>query len=295
MTDAVRFEDVTRTYRGGVRGVAGLHLAVAEGTTLGLVGRNGAGKTTAIRLAVGMLRPDSGTVRVFGRDPSAEPVAVRRGIGFVAEDHELPPALTAADVFALHRDLFPEWDGGFERELVERLELPTNRKLSTLSKGQRRQAALVAAVAHRPKLLLLDEPGGGLDPVVRREFLETVIRLVSEAGTTVVLSSHALPEVERIADRIAVIHEGRVLVENETDRLREGACRVLVDGDGAPATGEIPGCVRAERRDGAVALTFLLSEEAAREAIRAHGGLTVRQAAPLSFEDLFVDLVGGKA
>jgi ABC-2 type transport system ATP-binding protein len=293
MTDVIRMTEVTRGYPGQVRGVARLDLAVPEGATVGLVGRNGAGKTTTLRLAMGMLRPDLGEVRVFGRDPFREGEIVRRDVGFMAEELELPSVLTPADLIALCRDLYPTWDREFEEELVGRLELPVDRRLGGLSKGQKRQAALVVAVAHRPKLLLLDEPGGGLDPVVRREFLETVVRLVTDAQTTVVFSSHVLPEVERIADRIAVIHEGRVLLTDEMDLLREGACRLLVTGEPEPTADELEGCVRAETKDGATSLTFLADEEAARAAVEARGGLEVRQAAALTFEDLFVDLVGG--
>lgn len=292
MTGPIEFESVVRAYPKGVRGVEELTFSVPEGATVGMVGRNGAGKTTTIRLAMGLLRPDRGTVRVFGRDPFAEGEIVRRDVGFVAEDHDLPKILTPADVFALYRDLYPGWDRAFEEELVGRLELPLGRKLSSLSTGQRRQAALVGAVAHRPKLLLLDEPGGGLDPVVRREFLELVVRLVAEAGTTVVYSSHVLPEVERIADRIAVIHEGRLLLMKETDALREESCRLLVAA-GADAAADLPGLIRVEPRDGSTALTFLLAEGAARAAA-ADRGLEVLQAMALSFEDLFVALVGRK-
>lgn len=293
MTDAVEFDDVTRSYKKGVRGVSRMTLGVPPGVTLGMVGRNGAGKSTAIRLAMGLLRPDEGRVRVLGRDPFEDADTVRRDIGFMAEDHPLPRILSAADVLGVCRDLYPTWDRAFEEDLVGRLGFPLGRKLAMLSTGQRRQVALVGAVAHRPKILLLDEPGGGLDPVVRREFLELVVDLVAERGTTVIYASHVLPEVERISDRIAIVHQGRILVMKDTAALREESCRLLVAGNGSPSPKpqSIPGCVRTTKRDGATSLTFLLPEKEARAAAKERG-YEVLQSSSVSFEDLFVDLVG---
>jgi ABC-2 type transport system ATP-binding protein len=147
-------------------------------------------------------------------------------------------------------------------------------------------------VAHRPALLVLDEPAGGLDPVVRREFLEAVVDLLSSEGTAVLFSSHILPEVERIADQVGILDRGRLLLEGDLAALRERACRVLVASAQPVPMVSVPGCVRAVARDGATTLTLLHPPEKARAIVRERLGAEPRQVSGISFEDLFVDLVG---
>ena len=294
MTETVvEMKGVSRIYPGSSAGVRGLDVLLGPGQSYGLLGRNGAGKTTALRLVMGMLRPTLGTVRVFGFDPFREPEKAKVRVGYLAEDQEFPAALTPADLFRFHRDLHPAWDQGFADSLVRRFTIPTGRRLRDLSKGQRRQAALVCAVAHRPALLVLDEPAGGLDPVVRREFLGEVIDLLASEGTTVLYSSHILQEVERVAGRIGILEAGRLVLEGDVAELRDGSCRVLVDGADAARAEALPGCVRTVARDGALTLTFLCSEAEAQHRVTEGLGIAPRQTSRLSLEDLFVDLVGG--
>lgn len=288
----VELRGVTRRYGKKGMGVDRLDLVLAPGECYGLLGRNGAGKTTALRLVMGMLRPTEGTVRLFGLDPAEEPEAARQRVGYLAEDHAFPEVLKPVDLFRFHRDVHTGWDDGLAEELVSRLALPVDRRLSSMSKGQRRQASLVCAVAHRPALLVLDEPGGGLDPVVRREFLEQVVELLSDGGTTVLFSSHHLQEVERVAGRVGILHEGRLLLERDLAELRDGSCRVLVEGADAERARGLDGCVHVRKRDGALALTFLCDEREARARVEAGLGRPVRQGSVLSLEDLFIDLVG---
>ena len=146
MSAVVALEGVTKCWSGGATALADLTLRVAEGVSYGLVGRNGAGKTTALRLVMGMLRPTAGSVRVFGLDPLREPAAVKARIGYLAEDQELPDLLTPGDLLRLFRDVYPTWDRGFEEELVGQLGLSLDRRIGSLSKGERRQAALVLAL-----------------------------------------------------------------------------------------------------------------------------------------------------
>ncbi|MEM8711558.1 MAG: ABC transporter ATP-binding protein [Planctomycetota bacterium] len=165
----LELEGITRVYERGVRVLEDVSLGVRAGEVVGLLGANGAGKTTLIRIALGMLRPQAGTVRLFGQDPAEKPVETKRRIGYVSEDQTLPPYLRIRDVLAMHADLFADWDAQMATSLLERFELSPRSKIGKLSKGQARRVAVLCAIAHRPELLLLDEPAGGFDPAARRE------------------------------------------------------------------------------------------------------------------------------
>jgi ABC-2 type transport system ATP-binding protein len=198
----LEFNDVHRSYQRGSDVLRGISFSLEAGEVVGLLGKNGAGKTTLIRVAIGMIEAQKGSVRVLGLDPRQDALEVKRRVGYVSEDQVLPEFLSVGEVIRLHRGLFPTWDEGLERRLRERFALSAKSKIKSLSKGQARQVALLCAVAHRPELLLLDEPAGGLDPSARREFLETSIQLLNEAGTTILFSSHHMTDVERMAGRI---------------------------------------------------------------------------------------------
>jgi ABC-2 type transport system ATP-binding protein len=289
----VRLDRVSRAY-GNVDALRDFSLDLAQGSCYGLLGRNGAGKSTVLRLIMGMIRSDGGQVRVFGHDPFAEPERAKIAVGFLAEDLAFPSSLRPSDIFRFFAGCHPPWDWGFAEDLVRRLGLPIDRALHKLSKGQQRQAGLVCALAHRPRLLVLDEPGGGLDPVVRREFLEQVIDLLGTQETTVLFSSHNLQEVERIANRVAILHLGRKLIEEDLDVLRENACRVLAEADGVDeaAAKSLEGCVRAVRKDGAWILTLRCTPDEGRQRVAAKLGARIRDVQPLTLEDLFISLVG---
>jgi ABC-2 type transport system ATP-binding protein len=247
MTPVLEFQDVWRSYGTSAPVLKGVNLSLDAGEVVGLVGRNGAGKTTLIRIGMGMLYPHRGSVRVFGMSPTEQAVAVKKRIGYVAEDQALPPDSTVADLIAFHRYLFPGWDDAMERQLLNRFALREGAKIRQLSKGQARQAALVCAVCHRPELLILDEPGGGLDPVVRREFLETAIQLLNREGTSILFSSHHMSDVERIGGRVVLLDGGTVRFDRDLAALREEVCVAMIPGGhgiDAEAIGRIPGCIR---------------------------------------------------
>jgi ABC-2 type transport system ATP-binding protein len=293
MADSVlEMDGVTRFYRRSLFGVRNLSLRLERGTCYGLLGRNGSGKTTTLRLAMGMLRPESGTVRLFGHDPFREPEAAKVRVGYLAEDQDLPDVLRPVDLFRAFATFHPSWDPALERELTERFAVPAGRRLAEMSRGQKRAAGLICAVAHRPELLILDEPGGGLDPVVRRDMLETVVGLLGDAGTTVLFSSHNLVEVERVADRVGILSAGGLLLERNLESLKEDSCRVLVRGDGIRKD-SIAGCIRVESTEGTSTLTLLCGSDEARSRLRQQHGLEAIQVQPVTLEDLFVALVGG--
>jgi len=294
---AIEFSEVRRAYRKGADALAGVTFAVAPGQVVGLVGKNGAGKTTLIRIAMGMLEAQSGTVRVLGLDPRADAVAMKRRVGYVAEDQILPPYLKVGEVLDLHRELFPTWDEAAAADLLRRLELGRGQRVGTLSKGQARRVALLCAVAHRPEVLLLDEPASGLDPAARREFLEIAIRLLDESGCTILFSSHHMTDIERLADRIVMLHDGRVLLDHDLDRMREGFSLALVPR--APGVTRerllaVTGCLGVRERDAAFHAVLRLEPEPARLAVERAVGVGGARCQSVTLEDLFVELAGGQ-
>ena len=189
-------------------------LALPTGRVAALVGPNGAGKTTLLHVAVGLVQPDAGSVRVLGQHPVDLP-----RIGFVAQDTPLYRDFTVAEMLTLGARLNPRFDSALARTRLGRLEIPLSRRTGTLSGGQRAQVALALALAKRPELLLLDEPVASLDPLARREFLQTLMGAVAEDGTTVLLSSHLVGDLERVCDYLIVLQTARVQVVGSIDAL----------------------------------------------------------------------------
>jgi ABC-2 type transport system ATP-binding protein len=206
---------------GGTVALDRVSLRVPRGTVFGLVGANGAGKTTLIRHVLGLLKAQAGSVRIFGRNPVADPAGVLARIGYLSEENDLPGWMRVAELLRYSRAFYPRWDDHFAEELRQKFELPPGARVGSLSKGQRARVGLLIALAYRPELLVLDELSSGLDPLVRRDILGAIIRTIAEEGRTVLFSSHLLDEVERVSDHVALIHQGRVVFSAELDDLKE--------------------------------------------------------------------------
>jgi ABC-2 type transport system ATP-binding protein len=203
-------------------------LSVTRSSVFGLVGENGAGKTTLIKHLLGLLRAEAGTVRVFGKNPVADPVGVLSCIGYLSEQPDLPDWMRVHEFIRYMQAFYPKWDDGYAEEMLRQFGLDRAARVRTLSKGQRAKLGLLAAQAHRPDLLLLDEPSSGLDPIVRRDILEAVIRTVSEEGRTVFFSSHLLEEIERVSDHIAMLHQGKLVLCGPIDEVKAAHRRVTL-------------------------------------------------------------------
>jgi ABC-2 type transport system ATP-binding protein len=193
-------------------------LAVPAGRVTGLVGPNGAGKTTLLQLAAGLLTPASGTISVLGERPAATPAQLAR-VGFVAQDAPVYAGLSVAGHLRMGAWLNPGWDSDLAARHISRLGLDPRQRAGSLSGGQRAQLALTLAAAKRPELLLLDEPVASLDPLARREFLRDLMETVAEQGTSVVLSSHLISDIERVCDYLIVLTASRVRIAGETEEL----------------------------------------------------------------------------
>jgi ABC-2 type transport system ATP-binding protein len=216
----VSVTDLTRRF-GATVALAGVTLSLPRGAVYGLVGANGAGKTTLIRHILGLLRAQQGTVRVFGLDPVADPVGVLSRVGYLSEDHDLPIWMRVDELLRYSRALHAAWDDAYGEELRRAFALETTARITTLSKGQKARLGLLVALAHRPELLVLDEPSSGLDPVVRRDILAAIMRTIAHEGRTVLFSSHLLDEVEQVADHVTMIHEGRIVLSTPVAELRQ--------------------------------------------------------------------------
>jgi ABC-2 type transport system ATP-binding protein len=194
-------------------------LEIPSGSVTALVGPNGAGKTTLLQLAVGLSTPSAGSVRVLGRSPREDASSVLPRIGFVAQEHPLYRGLTVGETLKLGRKLNPTWDDDLAHARVEELELPFGQKVGKLSGGQQAQVALTLALAKRPELLLLDEPVASLDPLARREFLQSVMEFVAESGTSVVLSSHIVTDLERVCDHLVILSHARTTLVGPIEEI----------------------------------------------------------------------------
>jgi len=192
-----------------------------RGAVYGLVGANGAGKTTLIKHILGLLRAQNGSVRVFGLDPVADPVAVLSRIGYLSEENDLPPWMRVDELIRYTRAFYPAWDDPYAEELRQAFGLDSDAKIKNLSKGQKARAGLLTALAHQPELLVLDEPSSGLDPIVRKDILGAVIRTIADEGRTVLFSSHLLEEVEQVADHVTMIKLGKIVLSAPLEEIRE--------------------------------------------------------------------------
>jgi ABC-2 type transport system ATP-binding protein len=223
----VEIQGVSRNF-GSKAALRDVRLSVPRGGVIGLIGENGSGKTTLIKHVLGLLKPETGSVRVFGVDPVLDPVAALSRIGYLSEERDLPDWMRISELMAYTQAFYPHWDQGFADQLCQTFELDPRQKIRTLSRGQRARVGLLVALAHRPDLLLLDEPSSGLDPVVRRDILAAIVRTVAEEGRTVFFSSHLLDEVSRVADRVAMMHDGRIVLCGSLEEIQKAHRRVTL-------------------------------------------------------------------
>ena len=219
MSDCIQIEGLTMNFR-GCRALRGVDVKIQTGAVFSLLGENGAGKTTLIRILTGFQRPSGGKVRILGLDPVRDALEIRRRIGYVSDSPALYEWMRIDEIGWFASSFYPDGFLKKYREMVAQYELPSNRKIKHLSKGQCAKVGLALAVAHDPELLILDEPTSGLDPLVRRDFLESMVDRAA-SGRTVLLSSHQMSEIERVTDRLAIIHDGKVGLEGQLAELRD--------------------------------------------------------------------------
>ena len=219
MTVVIQTEKLTKSY-GSHRGIIDVDLAVEQGEVFGFLGPNGAGKTTTIRVLLDLIRPTSGRASVFGIESSADPIAIHRRIGYIPGEFTLYDRLTGGQTIDYFANLRGGVDRAYQAALIERFDIDPTRRFKEYSKGNKQKIGLVIALQHEPELLVLDEPTSGLDPLVQQSFY-SLVREAKTEGRTVFLSSHILSEVERTADRVAIIREGQLVKVDSVEGLRD--------------------------------------------------------------------------
>jgi ABC-2 type transport system ATP-binding protein len=283
----IRTSGLTKRY-GETLALDRLELTVVAGEVYGYLGPNGAGKTTTIRLLLGLHRPSAGSAKLFGVDAWREPVSAHRRLAYVAGEPLLWPGLTGAETFELLERVHGGTDVAYRDLLIERFQLDTNKKIRALSKGNRQKVQLVAALATRAELLLLDEPTAGLDPLMEAAFRETIVE-ARERGQTVFLSSHILSEVEALCDRVGILKQGRLVDEGTLAQLRHLSSQTVeaTFAGAAPALPTLPG-VSCERA-GPATLRFEVSGPVGPliDALAGHELLTLTSREP-SLEEIFL-------
>ena len=217
--NAIEISDLSRRF-GTKHALASVTLSLPSGGVYGLVGANGAGKTTLIKHLLGLLRAQEGSVRVLGLDPVADPVGVLSRVGYLSEENDLPAWMSVDELLRYTRAFYPAWDDAYAEELRQRFALDPAARIGSLSKGQKARAGLLAALAYRPELLILDEPSSGLDPIVRRDILGAVMRMIADEGRTVLFSSHLLDEVEEVADHVTMMSRGRIVLNGPLNAIK---------------------------------------------------------------------------
>jgi ABC-2 type transport system ATP-binding protein len=289
--DIVTVQNLMRRF-GDKDALSNVSLSVPRGIVFGLVGENGAGKTTLIKHLLGLFRAQEGTVRVFGWDPVRRPVEVLSRIGYLSENRDLPDWMRIDELLRYQQAFYPSWDEKFAAEMLDQFELNSRQQVKSLSRGQRARVGLLVALAHRPDLLVLDEPSSGLDPIVRRDILAAIIRTVADEGRTVVFSSHLLDEVERVADEVALLHQGRLVLCDSLHRVLDGHCRVTLrfaESHAAPPA--LPGAIHS--RGAGREWDYLCNGglESLKQAAVQMGAEVIAEST-VSLDEVFVGLVG---
>mgnify|MGYP001074917616 CR=1 FL=1 len=268
---------------------------ITRGVVMGLVGENGAGKTTLIRHLMGLLKPQSGTVSVFGKNPVKDPEGALSHIGYLSENREMLDWMPLDELMSFTAAFYPDWDWDYAHQLIETFRLDPAKRVCDYSRGQRAQAGLILAVAHHPDLLLLDEPSSGLDPIVRKDILGEIIHTVTNAGKTVLFSSHLLDEVERVADTITFLSEGKKLLTSPLTELLESWKMITLRGATSltqfPA---IPGIVTSDKRGNEWVITTQTSMDTLSPLFQKYQ-FEVLAVNPMSLNDIFIAKVGRSA
>jgi ABC-2 type transport system ATP-binding protein len=285
----IQIQNTSRSFD-GVPVIRSLSVSIRAGSIYGFLGRNGAGKTTMIRMLAGLLRPDAGTVRISGRDPFKIGAEERQELGYMSEKAVITPFARVSTLLNLGRGLYPKWNSALVDSLIAKYGIPPRKRLTALSQGNQRILAFIMAIAPRPSVLLLDEPAANLDVVARREILDDILELIRDCGCTVLFSTHILSDVERVADEIGILAGGSLRVSEPLDSLKDSIRQVRFFGfKGGVPTAEVPGSFRTVRSRDDLTITMRINSGSTPEELAARWSCQ-HESRVLNLEDIFVEL-----
>jgi len=297
MTDqslAIRTGGVTKVFRRSPA-VSKLKLEVKKGTVFGFIGPNGAGKTTAIKMLMGLLKPDAGEISVLGLDPQKDFEELKQRVGYVPEQHLEYRWMRVGELIRFTSSFYDRWDEQMCRQLVQQFKLNERDKVKWLSKGMLAKLSLLLAVCHEPEMLLLDEPTGGLDPLIREEFLDGVLRTVGGEDQTVFFSSHTISDVQRFADTVGIINDGELLCHLPVETLLSGTKRIrLVVESGKLPEEAVIGAVYCHTSGRESLLTVGDFGPAAVEKLKSFAGVKVLEVIDMGLEEILKDYIRGR-
>jgi ABC-2 type transport system ATP-binding protein len=269
------------------RVLQGVDLQLARGEVVGLIGRNGAGKSSLLACLLGLLQPQQGQAHLFGGPALRLDDARKRRLGFVPQQPQAFGWMRVEELFGFAAQLYPDWDRHRATTLMQRWELDPKQVISKLSPGQAQRLTLVRALAPRPALLILDEPASALDPVARRDLMREIVTQTCDAGTTVLFSSHIVSDLERVASRVAFLNEGRLLLDQPLDEVKDRVLRITLPANAAPGFDAPQPGELARRRSGDGSLRLLLLVNTLPAALLTVPGIHIER---LGLEDLFIEV-----
>lgn len=292
--NVIKTEGLQKIFGRGKEAVKGIDLDVSRGSVYVFFGRNGAGKTTTIRMLLGLLEKTAGKIEVLGQDPLKNPVAMKEKIGYVAENQKMYNWMNIGELLWFNASFYPKWDNKLADKLLSRFSLKKDLKLESLSRGMYAQVALILALSQQPELLILDDPTSGLDPIVRREFMESIIGVLNEEERTVFFSTHIVNEIENIADHAGIMHEGRLLLSDTMENLKRSFKKIrLIFEDKIPDNFTFPEILKKETIGHELILHVKNHSE---ELMKKISGLNPKttEITNLSIEDIFVLVASGR-
>jgi ABC-2 type transport system ATP-binding protein len=285
----IHIQNVSRSF-GEAPVLSNLSISVKTGSIYGFLGRNGSGKTTLLRMLAGLIKPDAGTVRVLGTDPFTAGAKERQHLGYMSEKSPIAQFAKVRTILNLGRDLYPSWNGALADSLLSKYGISPGKRLTSLSQGNQRIVGFIMAIAPRPSVLLLDEPAANLDVVARRGILDDILELTRECGCTVLFSTHILSDVERVADEIGILADGRLRVSEPLDSLKESVRQVRFFGfRGSMPSADVPGSFRTTRSRGDLIVTMRVNSGDTPAALASRWACE-HETRDMNLEDIFVEL-----
>ncbi len=290
---AIVTKDLRKSYKHRTEVVKGLNMNVRKGAVYALLGSNGVGKTTTIRMITGQLAPSSGSIEVFGLEPLAHRKELNTKVAYVAEDQRLYDWMTVNELIKFVKSFYPEWDDAVCEHLLKMFDLPRDKKLTDFSRGMYTKAALLAALCRNPELLILDDPTLGLDTAARREFMRGVVDAIHEFNRTVIFSTHIIPEIEGITDHVGIMVDGELIMEEKVDEIKAAFREIRIAVADARQIPGLPGIVHSRKAGGDKIIT-VRTKETEINMILKKSGIKHFSINPISLEDIYLALTNKK-